>query len=79
MPTVAYLGPALAAVLTGSLVVETVFAIPGIGRYLVNGAFNRDYPLVLGVVLLGTAVLVVANTAADLAIRWLDPRGREDR
>ena len=79
VPTVAYLGPALAAVLTGSLVVETVFAIPGIGRYLVNGAFNRDYPLVLGVVLLGTAVLVVANTGADLAIRWLDPRAREER
>lgn len=76
-PVATYLGPALAAVLTGSLVVESVFAIPGIGRYLVNGAFNRDYPLVLGVVLLGTAALVLANALVDLLYAALDPRVRE--
>jgi oligopeptide transport system permease protein len=75
-PVVTYLGPALAAVLTGSLVVESTFSIPGIGRYLVNGAFNRDYPLVLGIVLLGTSALVVANILVD-ALYWvLDPRVR---
>ncbi len=75
-PVLTYLGPALAAVLTGSLVVESVFAIPGIGQYLVRGAFNRDYPLVMGVVLLGTAFLVVANAVVDVLYGVLDPRVR---
>jgi oligopeptide transport system permease protein len=61
-------------VVTGSLVVEQVFAIPGLGRHLVNGAFNRDYTLVLGVVLFYAVILLVLNLLVDLAYAWLDPR-----
>jgi len=74
MPVVSYLGPAAAAVLTGSLVVEQVFAVPGLGRYLVNGAFNRDYTLVTGVVLFYAVFLMTLNLLVDLAYAWLDPR-----
>jgi oligopeptide transport system permease protein len=74
LPVVSYLGPAAAAVIMGSLVVEEVFAIPGLGRYLVNGAFNRDYTLVTGVVLFYAAFLLVLNLIVDLAHAWLDPR-----
>ena len=79
MPVVSYLGPAAAAILTGSLVVEQVFAVPGLGRYLVNGAFNRDYTLVTGVVLFYAVFLLTLNLLVDLAYAWLDPRVREER
>jgi oligopeptide transport system permease protein len=74
LPVVSYLGPAAAAVIMGSLVVEQVFAVPGLGRYLVNGAFNRDYTLVMGVVLFYAAFLMALNLLVDLAYAWLDPR-----
>jgi len=74
MPVVSYIGPAAAAILTGSLVVEQVFAVPGLGRYLVNGAFNRDYTLVTGVVLFYAVFLLTLNLLVDLAYAWLDPR-----
>ena len=74
LPVLSYLGPAAAAVLMGSLVVEQVFAVPGLGRYLVNGAFNRDYTLVMGVVLFYAAFLMALNLLVDLAYAWLDPR-----
>jgi oligopeptide transport system permease protein len=74
MPVLSYLGPATAAVIMGSLVVEQVFAVPGLGRYLVNGAFNRDYTLVMGVVLFYAAFLMALNLLVDLAYAWLDPR-----
>jgi oligopeptide transport system permease protein len=74
LPVVSFLGPAAARVVTGSLVVEQVFAIPGLGRHLVNGAFNRDYTLVLGVVLFYAVILLVLNLLVDLAYAWLDPR-----
>ena len=67
LPVVSYLGPAAAAVIMGSLVVEQVFAVPGLGRYLVNGAFNRDYTLVMGVVLFYAAFLMALNLLVDLA------------
>ena len=76
LPVVSYLGPAAAALLTGSVVVETVFALPGLGRYFVQGALNRDYPLVLGVVVLYAALVILFNLLADLAYGWLDPRTR---
>ncbi len=78
LPVVAYLGPLAAALLTGSVVVETIFGLPGIGRYFVEGALNRDYTLVMGVVLLVAALVIVLNLAADLACAWLDPRLRTD-
>jgi oligopeptide transport system permease protein len=76
LPLVSYLGPALAAILTGSLVVEEIFGLPGIGRYFVQGALNRDYTLVLGVVICYAALIVLLNFLADLAYGLLDPRVR---
>jgi oligopeptide transport system permease protein len=74
LPVVSYLGPAAARVIMGSIVIEQVFAIPGLGRYLVVGAVNRDYTLVLGVVLFYASFLLVLNLIVDLAYRGLDPR-----
>jgi len=74
LPVVSYLGPATAFVVTGSLVVETVFALPGSGRYLVEGAINRDYTLVMGMVIVYGAITLLCNLAADLIYGWLDPR-----
>lgn len=77
LPVVSYLGPAAAKVLTGSVVVETIFAVPGIGRYFVTAALNRDYTMVLGTALFFSAFLVAFNLLVDLAYGWLDPRIRE--
>jgi len=74
LPVVSYLGPATARILMGSVVVESVFQIPGLGRYLVNAAFNRDYTLVLGGVLFYAAFLLILNLIVDVAYTWLDPR-----
>jgi oligopeptide transport system permease protein len=76
LPLVSYLGPALAAILTGSLVVEEIFGLPGIGRYFVQGALNRDYTLVLGVVICYAALIILLNFLADIAYGILDPRVR---
>jgi oligopeptide transport system permease protein len=76
MPVVSYLGPAIAFVITGSLVVESVFGLPGSGRFLVQGAINRDYPLVMGMILVYGVVTLVCNLLADLLYGWLDPRVR---
>jgi oligopeptide transport system permease protein len=78
LPVVSYLGPALAFVITGSLVVESVFALPGTGRFLVQGAIDRDYPLVLGMVVVYGALTLVLNFLADIACGWLDPRVRNE-
>ena len=77
VPVASYLGPAAAGLLTGAVVIETVFALPGLGRYFVQGALNRDYPLVLGVVTLYAALIILFNLLADLAYGWLDPRVRQ--
>jgi len=74
LPVVSYLGPAASRILMGSVVVESVFSIPGLGRHLVNAAFNRDYTLVLGAVLFYAAFLMVLNLVVDVAYTWLDPR-----
>ena len=78
LPVVSYLGPAATYVFTGSLVVETVFALPGTGRYLVQGALDRDYTLVMGMIILYGALTLFLNLAADLAYGWLDPRVRHE-
>ena len=78
MPVVSYLGPATAFVVTGSLVVETVFGLPGTGRYLVQGAINRDYTLVMGMIVVYGAFTLVCNLIADLIYGWLDPRVRHE-
>ncbi len=76
LPVLSYLGPAAAATLTGSVVVEQIFGLPGVGRYFVQGAFNRDYGLVLGVVLLYGTLIVLFNLIVDLLYARLDPRLR---
>ena len=74
LPVVSYVGPAAARIMMGSIVVEQVFAVPGLGRQLVNAAFNRDYTLVLGAVLLYAVALMVLNLLVDAFYLRLDPR-----
>jgi oligopeptide transport system permease protein len=74
LPIVSYLGPATAGILTGSVVVETIFGIPGIGRYFVQGALNRDYTLVMGTVIVYGALIVFMNLVVDLLYGLLDPK-----
>ncbi len=76
VPVASYAGPAAAGLLTGAVVIETVFALPGLGRYFVQGALNRDYPLVLAVVTIYAALIILFNLFADLLYGWLDPRAR---
>jgi oligopeptide transport system permease protein len=76
MPLVSFLGPATAGVITGSIVIETIFGLPGIGRAFVGGALNRDYTLVLGVTVLYGALIVFFNLLADIGYSILDPRVR---
>lgn len=76
LPVVAWLSPALINIVTGSAVVEQVFGIPGMGRYFVQGALNRDYTLVLGVVLVVGALIVLINALVDVLRGWMDPRLR---
>jgi len=76
LPVISFLGPAAAGILTGSFVVETIFQIPGIGREFVNSAFNRDYTLVLGTVILYAAFVIGMNLLVDVAQAWLNPRLR---
>lgn len=76
LPVVSFLGPAIANILTGSFVIETIFQIPGIGREFVNSAFNRDYTLVLGTVLLYAALLMLLNLLSDIAAAWMNPKVR---
>jgi oligopeptide transport system permease protein len=74
LPVVSYLGPAAATVITGSVVIEQIFGVPGLGRFFVNGALNRDYTLVMGVVVFYGALIIVLNFLVDLAYAWLDPK-----
>jgi oligopeptide transport system permease protein len=76
LPVLSYLGPAAAAILTGSLVVETIFGLPGMGRFLVQGALNRDYTLVMGKVIVYAVLVLGLNLAVDLLQALLDPRLR---
>ena len=74
LPVVSFLGPAIAGILTGSFVIETIFQIPGLGREFVNSAFNRDYTLVLGTVILYAALIIALNLLVDIAQVWLNPK-----
>ena len=76
LPVVSFLGPAAAALLAGSMVIEEVFSLPGLGRYLVQGALNRDYTLVTGAVIVYAALVLVFNLLVDLGYARLDPRIR---
>ncbi len=76
LPVISFLGPALAGLLSGSFVVETLFQIPGLGRYYIQAAFNRDYTLILGTTIFLAVLIVLFNLLADLLAYWLDPRLR---
>ncbi len=76
MPVVSYLGPAASYLLTGSIVVEQIFGLPGIGRLFVTAALNRDYGMVLGTVILYMFLIVLLNLLVDVAYAWLDPKVR---
>jgi oligopeptide transport system permease protein len=76
LPVVSYQGPATAALITGSVVIEQIFGLPGLGRYFVQGALNRDYTLVMGVVVFYGSLIIVFNFFVDLLYGWLDPRVR---
>ena len=74
LPVVSFLGPAIAGILTGSFVIETIFQIPGLGREFVNSAFNRDYTLVLGTVILYATLIIGLNLVVDVVQVWLNPK-----
>ncbi len=76
LPVVSFCGPMLADLMTGSFVIEKVFQIPGTGAFFINSFFSRDYPLMVGLVIVYSSLLLVLNFATDLAYRWLDPRVR---
>jgi oligopeptide transport system permease protein len=78
LPVVSYLGPAIAGIITGSVVIEQIFGIPGIGRYFVQGALNRDYTLVMGVVIFYGSLIILLNLVVDLVYGLLDPKIRYD-
>ena len=76
LPVVSFLGPAISGLLTGSLVVETIFQIPGLGRFFVMAGFNRDYTMVMGTVLFYAALIIAMNLLVDIAQVWLNPKLR---
>ena len=77
-PVVSFLGPALAGLLSGSFVVETIFQIPGMGRYFVQAAFNRDYTLILGTTIFFATMIILFNLLADIVTVWLNPKLRDE-
>ncbi len=78
LPVVTYLGPATAGIITGSIVIEQIFDLPGIGRYFVQGALNRDYTLVMGVVIFFSMMIILFNLLVDILYGLLDPKVRYD-
>jgi ABC-type dipeptide/oligopeptide/nickel transport system permease component len=74
IPVVTVLGPLFAYLVTGSLIVEQIFAIPGCGKYFITSVTNRDYPVMLGIMLLYAVLIIVANLVVDLTYAWIDPR-----
>jgi oligopeptide transport system permease protein len=76
LPLMSYIGPAIAGVLTGSVVVEQVFGIPGVGQFFIQGALNRDYTLVLGITIFYALIVIALNLAVDIVYGFLDPRIR---
>ena len=78
IPVVTVMGPIFALLVTGTFVTETIFGVPGMGRYFVTSITNRDYPVIMGTILLLAVIIVVANLVVDLMYAWLDPRIRYD-
>jgi oligopeptide transport system permease protein len=78
LPVVSYLGPAIAGIVTGAVVVESIFQLPGMGRFFIQGAINRDYPLVLGIVIIFATAIILMNLLVDLLYGLLDPKVKLD-
>ncbi|MBN1577275.1 MAG: ABC transporter permease subunit [Chitinispirillaceae bacterium] len=76
LPVVSFLGPAAAGLVTGSFVVETIFSIPGLGRFFVTAAFNRDYTMIMGTVIFYAVIIITFNMVVDVLLAYLDPRLR---
>lgn len=74
LPVVSYLGPAFAGIITGSVVVEQIFRVPGLGKFFVQSSFNRDYTLIMGVVIVYSVILIIMNFIVDIIYSYLDPR-----
>jgi len=74
LPVITYLGPLAASLLTGSFIVETIFAIPGLGQYFVTSIYNRDYTVILGVTVFYSTLIVVLNIIVDMIYPIIDPR-----
>ena len=79
LPVISYMGPATAGLITGSVVIERIFAIPGLGSYFVQGALNRDYTLVMGVVIFYGVLIILFNLIVDLLYAWLNPKIRYEQ
>lgn len=78
LPVISYMGPATAGLITGSVIVERIYSIPGLGSYFVQGALNRDYTLVMGVVIFYGVIIIFLNFIVDILYAWLNPRIRYD-
>ena len=76
IPVVSFLGPAIAGLLSGSFVVESIFQIPGLGRFYIQAAFNRDYTMILGTTIFFAALIIIFNLLSDIVVAWLNPRIR---
>ena len=76
LPVVSYMGPAFVGIITGSVVIETIFGLPGIGKLFVNAAFNRDYSLVMGVTILIGLLFILFNAIVDIILAYVDPKIR---
>jgi oligopeptide transport system permease protein len=76
IPVIAFMGPAIAGLIGGSFVVETIFQIPGLGRFYVEAAFNRDYTMILGTTIFFSALIIFFNLLSDIAIAFFNPQTR---
>ena len=76
LPIISYMGPAFVGIITGSVVIETIFGLPGIGKLFVNAAFNRDYSLVMGVTILIGLLFILFNAIVDVLLAYVDPKIR---
>ena len=74
IPVLTYLGPLVAGIITGSFVIESIYAVPGMGKHFINSVFNRDYPLIMGLTILFSTLLIVANLVVDVLYKVVDPR-----
>lgn len=79
LPVITFLGPAFAGLISGSFVIESIFFIPGLGKFFVTAAFNRDYTMVLGTVLFYATLIILLNLMVDLLQAWIDPKSRQTR